>query len=278
MQIEVATIAGRSGSFKVTAYWLDQIADFKATVDYPVVIICPGGGFAYHSERETTPIVLRFLAAGMHAIVLPYQVITADKTVYPTAIQQIAETLNWITKQAEQHHVDCQRLIFAGFSAGGHVVATYNSIATNATLRGQYQLDHGQGQHAAIILGYPAIDLTVGFPNDAATRQQITPDETLWAAQKTVTSAAKPAFVWQTATDALVPAENSLWYVQALLRAGVPVEYHLFGDGKHGLALADHVTTHPTKPAYLNAPAAEWVTMALHWLQRQALLPKDESF
>lgn len=272
MQIEHKTLSTTDTSFQITAYWLDQISDFEEPVDYPVMIICPGGGFTYHSGREETPIAMQFAAAGMHTIILNYQLEAADTPVYPAALHQMAATIAWVTANATAHHVDTERIILTGFSAGGHVVATFNGIATDPKLRAQYQLDQYQGQHAAVILGYPVIDLMAGFPTNDAERNQVTTDTQLWAAQNLVTATAKPAFVWQTATDELVPAENSLVYVQALLQHHVAVEYHLFSSGIHGLALANHVTQKPGKPKYLNDQAANWPQLATRWLQQQAIL------
>lgn len=274
MEIEKQQLTAKDHPFNVTAYWLDQISDFETAVDYPLIIICPGGGFTYHSGREESPIALRFVAEGMHAIVLNYQLITPTETVYPWALQQVAATIDWAKEHAVSHHIDMQRIILAGFSAGGHVTATFNSIATNPELAAKYGLDDYASSFAATILGYPVIDLTAGFPTTETYRNQVTPDQTLWAAQKTATAAAKPTFVWQTVTDELVPAYNSMAYVKALMKVQVSTEYHLFGAGIHGLALANHVTEKPHKPKYVNAQAAQWTTLALHWLQEQNLLAK----
>ncbi|ETY73305.1 alpha/beta hydrolase [Lactiplantibacillus fabifermentans] len=272
MQIEQQTLTAAEHPFKVTAYWLDQISDFETPVDYPVMIICPGGGFTYHSGREEAPIAMRFLAEGMHTVVLNYQLETATEQVYPWALQQVAQTIAWVTGQATAHHVDPDRILLAGFSAGGHVVATFNGVATNPVLKAQYQLDRYTGHHAATVLGYPVIDLEAGFPTTAAEREKITTDSQLWAAQKLVTEATKPTFIWQTVTDELVPPFNSMMYVKALAEQQVATEYHLFGGGIHGLALANHVTEKPNKPKYLDDQAANWVPLAIRWLQRQGFL------
>ncbi|BDZ31854.1 alpha/beta hydrolase [Lactiplantibacillus sp. WILCCON 0030] len=272
MQVEQQTLVTKEHPFKVTAYWLDQISDFGETVNYPVIIICPGGGFTYHSGREEAPIAMRFLAEGMHAIVLNYQLETPTSKVYPWAFQQLGKTIDWVTKQAPSRHIDPDRIILAGFSAGGHVVATYNGIATNPELSAKYQLDQFAGQHAATILGYPVIDLTAGFPTSVAERDKVTIDPTLFAAQKLLSPQSKPAFVWQTVTDELVPPINSMIYVQRLMQLGIETEYHLFGSGIHGLALANHVTKKPHKTKYLNDQAAHWAPLAIRWLQLQGYL------
>lgn len=218
--------------FKVKGYWLDQVDDFGQDVDYPIVIICPGGGFTFHSQREEEPIALRFNSYGMHAVVLEYQLI-GNEPVYSRALEEMSKTIDWITEQAEAHHIDKDKIILAGFSAGGNVVAAYNGVATNSKLRQKYHLDQYQGQHAAVILGYPVIDMTVkdSFPNDDKVLNQITADKSLWKAQELVNSQSKPAFVWQTQTDELVKVVNTIKYVDRLNELNIPVEYHLFGSG-----------------------------------------------
>ncbi|WP_324721709.1 alpha/beta hydrolase [Latilactobacillus curvatus] len=272
MSIERQTLSVKEQAFIVDAYWLTPIPDFEHPVKHPVMIICPGGGFTYHSGRETTPVALRFLAEGFHVIVLPYQLISSTETVYPLALHQLAKTIEWVTDQAGEYDIDLDRIVLTGFSAGGHVVATYNGIATDPIHRDNYGLDDYRGHHAAIVLNYPVIDFDAGFPIDDATKQQITVDQTLWHAQKNITAAAKPAFIWQTATDALVPATNSLLYTLALQQHKIPVEYHLFGAGVHGLSLANHVTQTPGKPEYANTVAAQWVPLVLDWFKLMAIL------
>ncbi len=75
-----------------------------------------------------------------------------------------------------------------------------------------------------------------------------------------------PAFVWTTATDALVPPENSMAYVAAMLRHRCPIEFHMFRDGPHGLALAD-VTTAGV-PEGIRPEVAVWFDLAVTWLKK----------
>ncbi|MGO3381133.1 MAG: alpha/beta hydrolase, partial [Loigolactobacillus coryniformis] len=61
------------------------------------------------------------------------------------------------------------------------------------------------------------------------------------------------------------PVENSLLFAQALRRAGVPFELHLFPDGRHGLSLAtpevnpDQQFDHPE--------VAVWFDLFITWLR-----------
>lgn len=56
--------------------------------------------------------------------------------------------------------------------------------------------------------------------------------------EKQVTENTPPMFLWQTATDELVPVENSYLMAMALKKAGVTMEHHVFPRGIHGLSLS----------------------------------------
>ena len=52
-----------------------------------------------------------------------------------------------------------------------------------------------------------------------------------------ITKDTPPAFIVQGVDDKTVPMENSLLYVQALRKNGVPFEFHLYEHGPHGFGL-----------------------------------------
>ncbi len=58
-------------------------------------------------------------------------------------------------------------------------------------------------------------------------------------------------------TDASVPVENSLAFVAALRKAGVPFELHLYERGPHGFALGDKDPILTTWPYRL----ADWLRL-----------------
>ncbi|WP_225422942.1 alpha/beta hydrolase [Companilactobacillus jidongensis] len=185
-------------SFEIDKYWLDPINDFTTVVKHPVVIIFPGGRFTFQTDREAQPIALKFASEGFHAIVLHYQLIENNTPVYPLALQETATVLNWLQSQSEVHQTDLNRIVLVGFSAGGHVVANFNSIMTNKTSQNKVMIDEVNVLPAANFLCYPVIDLTAGYPRTEVHRLAVTSDELFWQAQEHLTTDAKPTFIWQT--------------------------------------------------------------------------------
>ena len=70
---------------KLTVY-IQEYAETLNIKERPLILICPGGAYAYTSDREAEPIALSFLAKGYHAAVLRYSCAPA---VFPTALMEL---------------------------------------------------------------------------------------------------------------------------------------------------------------------------------------------
>jgi acetyl esterase/lipase len=73
-------------------------------------------------------------------------------------------------------------------------------------------------------------------------------------------------FIWSTFADDNVPAENSLLWVQAMMQHKIPVEYHMYEKGRHGLSLASELTDNQDHTC-IQEECQSWVDLAETWLQ-----------
>ncbi|OYO42973.1 acetylesterase, partial [Lachnotalea glycerini] len=60
-----------SGAY-FTAYLLEDSKELLPGKKRPVVVIAPGGGYLFTSDREAEPIAMKFLSLGYHAVILRY--------------------------------------------------------------------------------------------------------------------------------------------------------------------------------------------------------------
>lgn len=86
-----------------------------------------------------------------------------------------------------------------------------------------------------------------------------------------VTQNTPSMFLWATAADELVPAENTDRMATALAHARVPFEVHVFEQGAHGLSLADQSTADAL--LHVDADAQKWVGLVETWLKKRFALP-----
>lgn len=209
----------------------------------PAMLVVPGGGYAMLTPAEGEIVAKRFYEEGYQAFVLTYT--TNVLRLHPLDTQPLADVsraVRLLRAKAAEFCLDPQRLACCGFSAGGHVAGT---LAVHWQEQ-EPSADWEQGisnRPDAVILSYSVItsgemahrDSFVFLFGENATAEQIR-----WASLETqVTADAPPAFLWHTIADRLVPVENSLLYLEACRRAGVPCELHLFQEGHHGMSVAN---------------------------------------
>jgi acetyl esterase/lipase len=79
--------------------------------------------------------------------------------------------------------------------------------------------------------------------------------------EKQVSEDTPKTFLWHTYEDDTVPMENSLLFVQALRQKKIPVEFHLYPKGGHGLSIGSELTTSPTREQ-IQPEVTTWIDMA----------------
>lgn len=210
----------------------------------PGMLVVPGGAYRYASPYEGNLPALEFYRAGYNVFVLAYTVNHLDELEAPLRLQplnDISRALRIIRGNSARYHLDPLKIAVCGFSAGGHLCASlcvhYEDIKDPDPA-----YDEVSNRPDAAVLCYPVI--TSGeYANRESFRALLgeEPDEAELAymsLEKHVTADTPPCFLWQTATDASVPVENSYLFAEACRKAGVPYAHHVFTDGVHGMSVA----------------------------------------
>ena len=231
----------------------------------PVVVISPGGGYAYTSDRESEIIALQFLAKGYHAVVVRY---SCHPAVYPTALLEFAAAVKEVRTHAAEWHVDTERLFVLGFSAGAHLVASFCSFWEKPFLSDALGCDKELLRPNGQALCYPVI--TSGEHAHQGSFHSLLGDayeekkEEL-SMETQVNDSVPRTFVWHTFEDGSVPVQNSLLYVNALVEHGIHAEYHLFEHGGHGLGLGDRRTLSPSGKEDIPV-VRPWIDLVHTWM------------
>lgn len=234
----------------------------------PAVVLCPGGGYRYVSERESEPIALLLLNSGCNVFVLNYSV--APHT-YPCQLIEAAAAFDYISRRACEFNTDISRTGIMGFSAGGHLAAHYSNKYDLPEIRSCFPQSV---RPAFTVLGYPVISADPRISHQGSFEKllghPLGKDEIDGlSVDKMVTKDTPPAFIWTTATDRLVPAVNSLRYAEALGEQGVSYCLHVYPFGSHGLSRADGLTNRDGKDAADSgaALAHAWIYEFCAWLE-----------
>ena len=92
------------------------------------VIVCPGGGYAFLSDREAEPIALQFLAQGFNVFILRYSI--CENAANRRPLLQACKTVKFLREHAEEYDVDPGYVFINGYSAGGHLSASCGTMLT----------------------------------------------------------------------------------------------------------------------------------------------------
>lgn len=249
-------------------YFLDSSIEMRPNEKRPVILMCPGGGYEMTSDREAEPMAMQFLAMGYHVAVLRYSVCPVR---YPAALLQVAESVLYLKEHADEYHIDPEKIVVQGCSAGGHLAANYG-IAWNSPFLTKLMGMENDPERlcvAGLLLCYPVI--TSGekaheesFRNLLGEQYEEKKEEL--SLENQVTPDTPPTFLWHTATDETVPLENSLYFFQSCLQQGVSAELHIYPVGGHGLSLANEETCRANGIG-VQKECQSWISLAQTWLE-----------
>jgi acetyl esterase/lipase len=222
------------------------------------IIICPGGGYEHLSEREGRPVAEWLNSVGVAAFVLKYRI--GPRYHHPAPLEDAARALRTVRARAKEWGLDGARIGILGFSAGGHLASTAGTHFDAGKADSPDPVERMSSRPDLMVLIYPVI--TMRAATHAGSKRNLLGENpapelvALLSNDEQVTKETPPTFLVHTFTDATVPLENSLLFVAALRRAGVPLEFHLYERGRHGFALGDG------DPAL-----SSWTARCADWLQ-----------
>ncbi|GAC1360240.1 MAG: alpha/beta hydrolase [Acidobacteriaceae bacterium] len=206
------------------------------------VVIAPGGGYAHLAiDKEGFDVARMLNAHGVAAFVLRYRL--GPVYHHPAELEDAQRALRMVRANAAEYGVAADHVGMMGFSAGGHLAATAGTHFDMGKAGAEDAIDRQSSRPDFLVLAYPVITLKDPEAHAGSRRYLLgeTPDPALvgsLSAETQVTKETPPTFLFTTTDDTVVPVMNSVMFYTALLRAGVPVEMHIFQHGAHGAGLA----------------------------------------
>ncbi len=255
----------------ITSYVHSNCISVEPDRKRAAVVICPGGAYYDLSLREKEPIAEAFYAMGYNAFVLEYSTACRNNNKYPTQLLESSAALAYIRRNCEKYNTKKDALMIAGFSAGGHMAAMLGALWNEKVVTETLSIEFGENRPDGLILSYPVI--TGGeFAHRGSFDNLLgeNPSEDVvfkTSLENSVGEHTPPAFIWHTFTDEGVPVENAFLFANAMRRASVPFEMHIFPDGPHGIALGNLETGVEGHPFY-NQHVASWTGLCDNWIKK----------
>lgn len=237
------------------------------------IVVCPGGGYGgLAMDHEGKQIASWLNGLGITAVVLRYHTVseTNDTTgLHPAPLEDVLRAIRIVRGRAPKLGINQRKIGVIGFSAGGHLASSAATHFAMGDPNAKDPVDKLSSRPDFAILIYPVITFLPPHAHQGSRVNLLgkNPPDSLVLAfsnELQVTSQTPPVFLAHTTEDAAVPPENSVLFYQALLKAKVPAELHIFQEGRHGLGLG---------PKEL--PFSEWPNLCVRWLQNRGFLAED---
>jgi acetyl esterase/lipase len=231
----------------------------KERANGAAIIVCPGGGYTRLADHEGRPVAEWLNTLGITAFVLRYRL--GPKYHHPAPLLDAARAVRLVRSRAAEWKLDPKRIGVLGFSAGGHVASTIGTHFDAGQANSTDAIERVSSRPDLLVLIYPVI--TMGEFTHAGSKKQLlgdnpTPDMIrLLSNEAQVTKETPPTFLVHTANDAGVPVENSLNFAEALRKAGVAFEMHIYERGRHGFGMGGSDPILSTWPAR----CADWLKL-----------------
>lgn len=148
---------------------------------------------------------------------------------------------------------------------GGHLASSAATHFTPGDSGHEDPIEQLSSRTDFAVLLYPVTTFQEPYLHSGSMRNLLgnDPDEMLrksFSNELQVTEQTPLTFLALTDEDTVVPAENSLLFYQALRKAGVPAELHIFREGRHGLGMRGEL------------PFTQWPLLCEQWLKGMEFL------
>lgn len=214
---------------------------FKAP--YPVVLVCPGGGYHWLSLPNEGVAVASFLnEKGIAAAVLHYRMPNGHADV---PLNDACAAMLMLRDSAKVWQLQPKKIGVMGFSAGGHLAATLLTKYSTEAVRPDYG-----------ILYYPVISADQSIWHRGSFENLLGKDLSHadeWSPERLVTDKTPATLIVACGDDRTVPVENSVRMYQALQAKGVHAELLLMPSGDHGWGYERRIADHEVVDEVVNA-------------------------
>jgi acetyl esterase/lipase len=246
---------------------------------HAAVVVIPGGGYSSLVMGKEGELEAKWLNQhGISAYVLQYRI--SPKYFYPWPIVDGQRAVRFVRSHAQQWSLRADAIGVWGFSAGGHLAGFLSVLDPHIdvqfypdepldTTKKYDEIDKLSAHPDFAILSYARLTM------DKSVSGSFTMDNLLgpharenWldsiSPVRRSSKWASPSFIYANESDKTVSSLNATQYFEALQRAGVPAELHIFERGPHGTGMGQNLPKTPE--------LAIWPTLLENWLKVRGVI------
>lgn len=201
--------------------------NFEAKDKFPAMVFYFGGGWINRSISQFETHSRYFAQRGMVCFIVDYRVTKTDKTTPFESLMDAKSALRFIKSNAKKFHIDTNKIVASGGSAGGHLAAAtalitgYNDPKDNLKI---------SAKPNALVLFNPVIDNGPGGYGN----ERILDKYTGFSPLHNISKGAPPTIIFLGENDELIPMETMKNFKKKMEEVGSRCELLSYPEQKHG--------------------------------------------
>ena len=208
------------------------------------ILFVHGGGWRMGTRDMMAPIAQEMARYGFTGVISQYRLNAPPQAVWPAHIHDVKAAIRWVRRHAGELHIDPERIVLWGSSAGAHLVLLAGGTPDDPRLEGEVGVTGVSSKVAAVV----AVHAPTGFHAGAPGGKHTSPlaalmgeggteeDARLAAPTSYVSANFPPTLLLHGTVDRVVHHSQSQVMFDALRAARAPVDMHLFHGHGHGFA------------------------------------------
>lgn len=209
---------------------LDVYFPEGTTGSLPTIVSIHGGGYVYGTKEIYQRYGMDMARRGFAFVNFNYR--RAPKWKFPTPLADTNAVMEWIIQNAHQYHLDPERIILLGDSAGAQMTSQYAAMQTNPEYGKFFGLKLAKIRIRAIGLNCGLYDLyaRASLPRKGMYKDyfgKISPEDPRFRCLEAITEAYPPAFI-TTATEDFLRDQAQPMY-EFLREKGIDAQWKCYG-------------------------------------------------
>lgn len=198
----------------------------------PTIVSIHGGGYVYGSKEIYRRYGMDMAKRGFAFVNFNYRL--APKWKFPTPLHDTNAVMEWICKNAQRYHLDPQRILLVGDSAGAQLASQYAAMVTNPDYAAHFQMHIPPIRVCCLGLYCGLYDMKAESASPRKGLQldylgkALPDDDPRFRVLENINSSFPPAFIATARHDSL--RENAEPMYNFLREKGIEARWHCYGS------------------------------------------------
>jgi len=239
---------------------LDVYVPEGTSAPLPTIVSIHGGGYVYGTKEIYRRYGMDMARRGFAFVNFNYR--RAPKWKFPTPLADTNAVMEWIIQNAQQYHLDPDRIIVLGDSAGAQMTSQYAAMQTNPEYGKLFGLKLAKIRIRAVGLNCGLYDLyaRANLPRKGMYKDyfgKISPEDPRFCCLEAITEHYPPAFITTATGDFLRDQAQPMY--EFLRKKGIEAQWKCYGrEGDKNACHVFHVNILLPEAVQCNDDAAEF--------------------